>query len=135
MLSVELDNSKSHFSPGESISGTAKWNLSGECGDAEVHLLWYTEGKGTRDADILESLTKPNSSNVGELKFHWKLPHSPYSYSGKLLSILWKVELIIDGVDEIGEASFTLTPNAGSFSSMPREEEVQGKEGWFPRDF
>lgn len=130
-LKINLDKQSGTFSPGEILSGSATWNLSTRPGKAEVHLLWFTEGKGTRDAEIIESVTGESISQSGELEFRWKLPLSPYTYHGTLLSILWQVELVIDGVSEITSVPISLTPVAAQSSSS---DELQGKTGWFPDD-
>ena len=129
-LSVKLEDGRTEYAPGELIQGTAEWMLSEDGGDAEVHLLWHTEGKGSEDAEVIESVTARSSGRSGRCDFRWTLPKSPYSYSGTLLSIVWKIELVVDEIDEVGSVTFTMKPSKGRPSD--RKDGIQGESGWVP---
>jgi hypothetical protein len=63
---------------------------------AEVRLFWYTEGKGTRDLEVVatQELDAPNQND--ERPFRFAAPEAPYSFSGKLISLIWALELVTE---------------------------------------
>lgn len=97
---IDLEEGRTAFLPGEELTGTVSWSL--DPGDepaesAEVHLLWFTRGKGTRDSAVIatERLEGPPSRS-DRRDFRFRLPVGPYSVSGKLVSIVWGVEVVLD---------------------------------------
>ena len=118
-LRLSLQDDRKKFSPGEKLCGVAEWTLSTETqGDVHVHLLWHTEGKGSKDAEVIESISKSVSGLQGSMEFEWQLPQSPYSYQGTLLSIVWEVELLFDGIDEVERLAFELRPSDAVFAGV-----------------
>ena len=59
----------------------------------ELSLLWYTSGKGTRDAGVVQTKRIDNPGALGSDVFSFTLPGGPYSFSGKLISLIWALEL------------------------------------------
>jgi len=61
----------------------------------EVRLFWHTAGAGGKDqgAPIQEQF--PVGAGLGELAFSMMAPNGPYSFSGKLLSIVWTIEVVV----------------------------------------
>ena len=39
------------------------------------------------------------------------LPPAPYSFSGKLISLIWAVEVVAEGIKEASRLEFTLSPD------------------------
>lgn len=97
-LNLQLDKSVSEYVAGETISGTAAWESLPEKTDKlSVRLIWYTQGKGDRDVELLASLDfeiTPDMQRSGQQKFDFVAPSRPYSFSGKLIELTWAVELI-----------------------------------------
>jgi hypothetical protein len=91
---ITLANNKTQFFPGEVIRGVAHWELENVPGSLDLRLFWYTKGKGNTDMQILHTIALKPSKN-GEQEFEFKLPTSPYSFSGKLISLIWALELVI----------------------------------------
>ncbi len=109
-LSIEIQDNQTAFVPGETLEGTAQWQLNELPKSITLNLLWYTQGKGTEDVGIAESIELGNHSSTDQQSFSITLPNSPYSYSGRLLSIIWALELIINKGDQCHRQEITLSP-------------------------
>lgn len=83
------------YEPGETIRGRAEWSFEQVQKSLEIHLVWYTSGKGTDDIEIVEAIQLDPALN-GSKDFAFRLPDSPYSFSGKLISLSWAVEFVAD---------------------------------------
>lgn len=94
-LTVGLEAGQTSFAPGETIRGTARWRLD-EVPDEglEVRLFWYTEGKGDRDVEVVETVELGSASTAGSRDFSFSTPAAPLSFSGKLISLVWAIELV-----------------------------------------
>ncbi len=102
-INTELDNRA--FVPNDRLRGNVEWTgLFSPPQSAELRLFHYTSGKGTRDLEIIDirEFDAPGSGDRREFEF--QLPAGPPSFSGKLVSLLWALELVIeaDG-DELSE--------------------------------
>ena|SRR2546425_1294183 len=95
-LRIATQLQRKNFCPGEEVGGAVGWTLDEQPKSAEVRLLWYTAGKGTRDVGVVatQKLEAPKSND--ERSFHFTLPEAPYSFSGKLISLIWAIELVLD---------------------------------------
>ncbi|MCZ6507200.1 MAG: hypothetical protein O7A04_04015 [Acidobacteria bacterium] len=94
-LTIELAAGQSRFEPGETIRGTARWRLD-EVPDEtlEVRLFWYTEGKGELDVELVETVELGSVSAAGSRDFSFSTPAAPLSFSGKLISLVWAIEVV-----------------------------------------
>jgi len=104
-ITTELDVKS--FAPGESLSGQANWMSSGPITSAELRLFYYTEGRGTQDVELVETqqMQVPGA-------FAFQLPDGPYSFSGRLITLAWALELIIHPGDSVTRLNFVLSPSA-----------------------
>lgn len=93
-LQVELDGERRGFRPGETISGSFSWSLPKAPKWVELRLCWYTVGKGTRDEEVVCCETRKSPGPSGSGRFEMALPLEPYSFSGKLISLCWAVEVV-----------------------------------------
>ena len=93
-LRLELAAGETTFAPGESLRGTASWRLHEPPEALEVRLFWYTEGKGERDVEVVDTVPINSSSREGSREFTLRAPTSPLSFSGKLISLIWAIELV-----------------------------------------
>jgi hypothetical protein len=111
---IDLENGRTAFLPGEELTGTVSWSLDpGEepAGSAEVHLLWFTRGKGTRDAEVIATERLPGAPSRSERRdFRFRLPAGPYSVSGKLVSIVWAVEVVLDPGERAERVEIVVSP-------------------------
>jgi hypothetical protein len=82
----------------------------------EASVLWYTEGKGEEDMGVhFFERRLPGDAEDGDLRpmrrLRTKLPNSPLSYRGAILSIIWCVRLRLflrRGREYVAEVPFTL---------------------------
>lgn len=99
MLKIVFDLAKPEYRPGEMIAGEVVWeSLPPETETVGVRLLWYTQGKGDRDIDLVaESDIAIGATEVssGRQRFEFVAPHRPYSFSGKLIELSWAVEAVV----------------------------------------
>jgi hypothetical protein len=92
-IALETRDGSTVFLPGEEIEGTVSWQLASP-GTVELRLLWYTEGKGDQDSRLVATLPFPNPGGSEVRPFRVRLPAGPFSFSGRLLSLLWTLEAV-----------------------------------------
>jgi hypothetical protein len=109
-LSVVLNEDKVAFAPRETIRGTAQWNLDANPRHLELSLFRYTAGKGTRDVGVVETRRFDEPGAYGEKDFSFTLPDGPYSFSGKLISLIWAIELTCSPGSETIRRGIVLSP-------------------------
>jgi len=114
-LKLELLDNRSVFRPGEPIAGIAAWELPDAPGRVEVHLCWHTEGRGTEDASVVETVSFDSPAPVDARPFRFQAPAGPYSYDGRLIAIRWAVELIAAGGHDLARIEITIAPTGKPF--------------------
>jgi hypothetical protein len=101
-----------HFSPGEPITGTVSWGPDSAFQAAHLRLLWFTSGKGDRDIGIAQELPLDSPASGGTRSFHFVAPDHPPSFSGRLISLEWALELAISPDGPISTTTITIAPDA-----------------------
>jgi len=109
-LSIVLEDDKAAFAPREAIRGTVEWNLDTSPHYLELSLFWYTMGKGTRDIGVIQTLRFDQPGPRDQRGFSFTLPAGPYSFSGKLISLLWALELTCSPGSETARQEITVSP-------------------------
>lgn len=97
------------FKPNDEIKGSVHWVLDKEPKDMAVRLFWYTRGRGTEDLSIVASVSIPPKKR-GEADFHFPIPAGPYTFSGKLISVIWAIECVANPSDECARQEITVSP-------------------------
>lgn len=121
MLQLGLRENRTAFAPGEELAGAALWELESAPTLAEVRLVWSTKGKGTEDAAVVATI-RFEAPQAGDTRpFSLRLPASPYSFSGKLISLLWAVELVLQPGDRHERIEIVVAPG-GTEVLLPGEE-------------
>jgi hypothetical protein len=120
------------FLPGDEVKGRV--SLVGEIPNKidklNVDLVWRTRGKGTVDSEVVDSVefTLPGIADGG--RFSLKIPEAgPYSLAGRLLSIVWYVELRArKQKDALAAMHMTVSPTGQpvSISEVQRQIEARG---------
>jgi hypothetical protein len=118
-LQLKIQDDRTAFSPGETLRGTAAWQLDAPPEKAEIHLTWSTQGKGTGDFEIVTTRTFDDPQASDTRSFTLQLPDAPYSFSGQLISLLWTLELGIDPGDHCEHVELTIAPE-GKEVLLPR---------------
>lgn len=93
-LSIETTDGRTAFEPGEEIELDLQWELDEAPETLELRLVWNTSGKGTTDIEVARTAPIEEPSASGQIRKTIRLPRSPYSFSGKLVAILWALELV-----------------------------------------
>jgi len=95
MLTISTADGGTWFKPGETIEGTVSWHLEDDAEAIEIRLFWYTQGKGTQDIRVVNEKAIANPDLSGNRSFRFRVPRGPYSFSGKLITLAWAVELVV----------------------------------------
>ncbi len=79
MLTISTTDGGAWFKPGETVTGTVFWQLDEEAEAVEVRLFWFTEGKGTRDVDVVDRrhLAQPGLSGTRPFR------RTPFSFGSR----------------------------------------------------
>jgi hypothetical protein len=109
-LTIEIPDGRRAFRPGDRIEGTVSWYLEADPKSVELRLFWYTQGKGTQDVEIVQGVPFDNPGAVDSRAFSVELPLAPYSFSGKLISLLWALELVAEPGGETARLEITVSP-------------------------
>ena len=94
-LRIGLRENRTAYAPGDTLSGAALWEFDTAPKSAEIHLCWSTRGKGTEDAEVVATIPFDTPQAGDTREFTFTLPPGPYSFSGKLISLLWSLELVL----------------------------------------
>lgn len=141
MLQISLPDSRTAFSPGEEIIGTARWQRPGPPRGLAVSLGWFTRGKGTEDHETVTTTAIDAPLAQGEFAFRFTAPASPHSFSGKLVSLIWAIELADDSADQPTRVELVIAPDAREIElpriqpdSLPLPEQARsGLQKFFAR--
>jgi hypothetical protein len=116
-IEILFDDDRTQFIPGEELSG--QFLIIPEDARSlktvEVSVLWFTEGKGDEDIGVhhFERLDAQDGANDlrRPISFRTRLPHSPLSYQGSIVKIVWCVRVRAfpqRGDDFVAEERFQL---------------------------
>jgi hypothetical protein len=108
-LKLGTRDNRTEFRPGDEIAGAAGWQLDQPPKSAEVRLFWYTRGKGTEDVSVVDTVRFDNPQREEARPFRFTAPAEPYSFSGRLISLVWALELVIEPGKESARFEFTLS--------------------------
>lgn len=92
-LHIEPRDARTSYLPGEVLSGTIAWALDAAVPFVELQLRWTTSGKGKEDSELVASMRIDAPPQEGAREFQFRLPDSPYSFQGKLVSLAWSLHL------------------------------------------
>jgi len=107
---IGIRENRTAFLPGAELCGAAGWELSQTPKTVEVRLLWFTRGKGTGDVGVVDTVRFEQTLSMESRPFRFQLPIAPYSFSGKLISLLWAVELVVLPSKDSARTEFVLAP-------------------------
>lgn len=93
MTSITID--RKDLRPFESVTGRVGWSLETEPHDLELRLCWFTRGHGIEESMSIASLPLGDSAR-GERAFSFELPDQPWSLNGRLVTIVWALEVVAE---------------------------------------
>ena len=108
-IDIEITDNQTLFLPGQILSGNLRWLCSEPPKKASLQLIWFTEGKGDEDVGLAEEMKFENPYASDERPFEFQLPVGPYSFSGRLISLTWALELQVD--EEVIRKEIILSPS------------------------
>ena len=109
-IHVEIAGGKSRFRPGEMLEGVVHWEFAKTPTYVEVKLAWRTQGKGTEDSAVAVHTLIQNPARSDRKEFRLPIPRGPYSFSGKLVSLVWSLSALAHAVDESPHVDLTVSP-------------------------
>jgi hypothetical protein len=98
------------FEPYGTVTGAVHWSLEKPPEALELRLFWFTRGRGTEEAQAISTLDLDSSVN-GERPFSFVLPGSPWSIDGRLVSIVWGIELVEKKQGSLALEEFVMGPD------------------------
>ena len=108
-LRIDISGGLRGYKPGETISGRVTWQVDEAPQSAELRLFWYTSGKGTQDVENVDSAVFQTPQMNDDRNFSLTLPRQPYSFSGKLISLVWALELIVEPGSNVQRQEFVMS--------------------------
>ena len=109
-LKIELADNRREFEPSGEASGRVSWRLDKPVRTLELRLFWFTRGKGTEDGGIVDCLKFEQPLPEESRTFRFQLPEVPYSFSGRLVSLVWALELVAYPSKEVARQELVLAP-------------------------
>jgi hypothetical protein len=110
-MQVETRDGISSFRPGDTIDGVARWQLDKEPKSVELRLFWYTKGKGDQDVGIVRTVPFDAPGAEDRRTFRVAIPaEAPPSFSGRLISLLWALEVVALPSNAAGRQEVVISP-------------------------
>ena len=109
-LKIETENGKTQYLPGEPIAGSIQWDFIEQPKSVDLRLIWYTRGKGTEDVGIVDSVTFDSPAQYETRQFSFDPPPGPYSFSGRLIALIWTLEAVAQPDDQCERLEITISP-------------------------
>ena len=119
-LRIDIAGGQRGHKPGEKIDGRVAWQVEEAPQSAELRLFWYTSGKGTQDVENVGVVAFQTPQMNDDRLFSFALPRQPFSFSGKLISLVWALELIVEPGSNVERHEFVMSASG---------EEVVLREG------
>jgi hypothetical protein len=108
-LRIDISGGQRGYKPGETISGRVTWQVDQPPQSAELRLFWYTSGKGTQDVENVDAVAFQTPQMNDDRTFSLTLPRQPFSFSGKLISLVWALELIVEPGSNVARQEFAMS--------------------------
>ena len=109
-ITITLGRPDAAYVPDEPITGEVTWDLVQVPERIAVQVLWETSGKGTRDYGVAHERVWEMPSTSGRESFDFPGLEGPYSFSGKLITVSWVVEVTAEPKAGSAKQAFTLSP-------------------------
>ena len=123
MLKIEPADRRRQRKPGEKIEVIVQWQLEDHADSVEARLVWSTQGKGNTDIKVVAEEQFDNPSLSDNRRISFSLPESPYSFSGKLVSLVWALELIAEPSGESDRFELTMSPSGEEIELHSSEDD------------
>jgi hypothetical protein len=121
---IQLDENRTAFRPGESIRGSVTWSLAEVPRSGEVRLVWNTSGKGTQNVSTVQTVTLAPASSREQQRFELRAPESPYTFSGRLVSLIWAIEVELQPHSHSARQEIVISPTGSEIDLYAAGEPV-----------
>lgn len=121
-MQIDITAGRTAFEPGDEIDLTLSWNLAEAPESVELRLVWSTAGKGTTDLEVVQTMPFEFPSPMETRRTSITLPASPYSFSGKLITLQWALELIAFPSEESTRQEIIMAPTGAEVRLRPVEK-------------
>lgn len=109
-LKIAVRKQPAQFQPGEEIAGAVQWKFDRAPETVEVRLLWHTSGRGIEDVCVVDTVRFDAPAQDDTRPFSIIAPDAPYSFSGKLVTLEWALELVAQPSKENARVDITVAP-------------------------
>lgn len=120
---IQFNLPQKAFVPGETIAGQITWQTLENCDQLHVRLIWYTSGKGDQDFAIVQQKIINRPPEQGRFELAFVAPEWPHSFSGKLITLSWAIEVVRKPSNQAARCDLIIGPEG-------KERAVQ----WIPLD-
>jgi hypothetical protein len=128
-LQIHLNDAAAGFRPGQRISGHVQWQPAADpCEALEVRLIWFTRGKGDRDVEVTDVIRFDSPGHQSSLKFEFSAPPWPCSFSGKLISLIWAIEVITFPDRHATHRELVISPTGQELTADVSESRLDDRE-------
>jgi len=115
-LKIGLRDNQTRFAPGQEITGAAGWDFPAPPQSVEARLLWFTRGVAIEDSAVVQTVRFENPKAAEARPFAFRLPEMPHSFTGRLASLFWAVEVVAQPAKESARAEFVMGPGGRAIS-------------------
>jgi len=119
-MRLSIADEKPCYRPGDTLQAEASWELDAEPRAVTLRLFWYTQGKGTTDTVI--AVEEPYVGPMASGKWSTSLtipPDAVSSYTGRLLSITWAVEVVAEKKLGFARREIVVSPTGQAIQPPP----------------
>jgi hypothetical protein len=109
-LSIEIVDGKKSFEPGETVEVRVGWDLEPRPDAIELRTAWTTVGMGTPDTSVVSAQRIDDPKTIDGRLLRFDLPREPFSFSGKLVSLVWFLEVVAFPSREGRQVEITIGP-------------------------
>ena len=95
-VNILIEGGRGSFRPGDTVRGSAEWSLDRAPKSVEARLYWRGEGRGGDHVEMLRTVAFENPGPRERRSFQFVLPRGPYSFEGRLMSLTWGVEFVVE---------------------------------------
>jgi len=109
-MAIETRDGCVNYRPGETIAGAAAWKLDRPAQSIELRLFWRTVGRGEEDMGLASTVTFEQPETEEARPFLFVAPCAPVSFSGRLVSLVWTLELVVTPGKECARLDLVISP-------------------------
>jgi hypothetical protein len=113
-VSIRLQDERSHFNPGDTITGTVVWSTDRPTAAVELRLFWITSGVSPQQVGMIKRFSIPSPSSDDSHAFRFVLPDRPWSFQGRLAALCWMLEAVVLPIQLCARCRLTIGPGASA---------------------